>query len=169
MEDKYTEMRHLTRSRIGAIWRLAQIGAELEGEEAVTAEVLKQHPEYFDIWEQAGTLPPDEEVLHDGANPFVHIAVHQTVENQIADLNPPQTAETLKALIRAGYDRHEAVHAIGSLVAEEMFEIMKNNRPFDQTRYVEALRELAQTPKRPRKSQRPRQHRRRRSRQRRKR
>ncbi len=145
MEDKYTQLRHLTRSRIGDIWQLAQRGVEQEGEAASTAKILAQHPEYYDVWDQAGDLP--REVLRDGSNPFVHVTIHQTVENQIADLDPPQTAATLEALIQAGYDRHEAIHAIGAFVADEIYEILKNDRPFDQAGYVKALRELAQTPK----------------------
>jgi hypothetical protein len=156
MEDKYTELRQLTRARLGLIWEMAMAGAELEGEEATFTEILKQHPEYFDIWEQAGILDPSEEVLRDGANPFVHVAVHQTVENQIAGHTPPQTAETLEALMRAGYTRHEAIHAIGTILAQEIFEILRDNHPFDEAGYVEALGDLAKSAKRPRKERRPR-------------
>ena len=144
MEDKYAELRHLTRAHLGIIWEMTMAGAELEGDDAVTAEILKQHPRYFDVWEQAGALPPEEEVLRDGANPFVHVAIHQTVENQIADRTPPQTAETLEALMQAGYTRHEAIHAVGNIVAKEIFEILRDNRPFDSAGYVKALRDLRQ-------------------------
>ncbi len=147
MKDEFTKMRRITRSRVGDIWRLAQLGIEQEGEDALTARILEQHPEYSDVWVQADDLPPEEDILREGGNPFAHIAIHQTVENQIADLTPPQAAETLEALIQAGHERHDAIHAIGSLVAAEIFEIMKNKRPFDQSSYVEALRELAQAPK----------------------
>lgn len=156
MEDKYTELRYLTRARLGLVWEMVMTEAELEGEEAVLAEILKQHPEYFDIWEHAGILDPSEEVLRDGANPFVHVAIHQTVENQIADRDPLQTAETLEALMQAGYTRHEAIHAIGAIISDEIFEIMRDNRRFDEAGYVEALRDLAQTAKRPRRRRRPR-------------
>ena len=168
MEDAYTEMRHLSRSYLGNTWQMAIAGVELEGEEAVLAEVLKQHPEYWDVWEQANALPPDEEILRDGVNPFVHVMIHQMVENQVADHDPPQTAETLEAMVQAGYDRHDGVHAIGALITGEIFQILKNNRPFDTADYIEALRELAQTPRHPEKGPRSRQHRRRRSRRRRK-
>jgi hypothetical protein len=160
MEDKYTKLRYLTHARLGYVWKLGLAGAELEGEDAVTVEVLKQHPEYFDLWEQAELLPPDEEVLRDGVNPFLHVTIHATVENQIANGDPPQTAETLEAMIQAGYDRHEAIHAIGSLIAEQIFEIMAHDQPFDLESYVEALRELAQAKpsrsRRRRRSRRPR-------------
>ena len=157
MSDPYTELRYLTHARVGLIWEMAESEIDLEGEEATMAEILRQHPEYLDIWEKADTMPPDEEVLRDGVNPFVHIAIHQTVENQITDRTPPQTAETLEALIHASYTRHEAIHAIGALIAEQIFGMMQDSRPFDETSYVEALRDLAQTSKPPRKRQRPRQ------------
>ncbi len=144
MEDKYAELRYLTRAHLGLIWDMVMAGAKLEGDEAVTAEILKQHPRYFDIWERAGTLPPEEEVLRDGANPFAHVAIHQIVENQVADRTPPETAETLEALMQAGYTRHEAIHAIGNIVAEEIYEILWDSRPFDEAGYLEALRDLRQ-------------------------
>ncbi|MFQ5814094.1 MAG: DUF1841 family protein, partial [Anaerolineae bacterium] len=80
----------------------------------------------------------------DGANPFAHVAIHQTVENQIANHDPPETAETLEALMQAGYTRHEAIHAIGNIVAQEIYEILRDNHPFDAAGYVEALRDLRQ-------------------------
>jgi len=156
MEDKYAELRHLTRARLGLIWKMAMAEAELGEEEATLAEMLKQHPEYFDIWEHADAFPPGEEVLRDGVNPFVHVTIHQTVENQIADRTPPQTAETLEALMRAGYTRHEAIHAIGAIVADEIFEILRDDRPFDEDSYVKALQYLARTAKRRRRKRRPR-------------
>jgi hypothetical protein len=145
MEDKYTRLRHLTRAHLGYVWKLGLAGAELEGEDAITLEVLKQHPEYFDLWEQAELPLSEEEVLRDGVNPFLHVTIHATVENQIVNGDPPQTAETLEAMIRAGYDRHEAIHTIGSLVAEQIFEIMTHDQPFDLESYVEGLCELART------------------------
>lgn len=151
MEDEYAELRHLTRSYVGLVWELVLVGAELEGDKAVLARILKQHPEYSDIWEQAADLDPHEEVLRDGANPFVHVAIHQTIENQISERTPPQTAETLEALMQAGYTRHEAIHAIGNVLAEEIYEILRDKRPFDEAGYVQALRELVQTTTSPKK------------------
>ena len=156
MEDPYAKLRHLTRAHLGIIWEMVKAGAKLEGEEAVMGKVLKQHPEYFDVWENAATAPTHEEVLRDGVNPFLHVAIHQTVENQIADRTPPQAAETLETLMQAGYTRHEAIHAIGNLIASEIFGIMKEDRPFDEASYIEELNELAQKEKRPQKRRRSR-------------
>jgi hypothetical protein len=142
MKSKHAELRRITRARVGLIWEMVMAGAEMEGDEAIVAEILKQHPKYFDIWEQASTLSPEEETLPDGANPFAHVAIHQIVENQIADHAPPQTVETLEALMQTGLTRHEAIHAIGRIVSDEIFEIMRDKRPFDEAGYLEALRNL---------------------------
>jgi len=151
MEDEYAELRILARARVGLIWEQMLAGAELEGDEAVLAEVLRQHPEYSDIWERAAVLDPYEEVLRDGANPFAHVAIHQMIANQIANREPPQTVETLEALMQAGYTRHEAIHAIGGILADEIYEILRDKRPFDEADYVQALRELVQTATSPKK------------------
>lgn len=151
MEDEYAELRYLTRSYLGLVWEQMLAGVEPEGDEAVLARILKQHPEYSDIWDHAASLDPHEEVLRDGANPFAHVAIHQTIENQLASHEPPQTAETLEALMQAGYTRHEAVHAIGNVLAQEIYEILRDERPFDEAGYVQALHELAQTATSPKK------------------
>jgi hypothetical protein len=147
MEHEYAELRRLTRTRLGLIWELAKAGGELDDEDARFVEVLKQHPEYYNIWERAGSLGA-EEVTQDGVNPFGHVTTDHVVENQLAEKGPPRTAETLDALPQAGYSRHDAIHAIGAIVAEEMFEIMRDDRPFNEAKYVKALRKLAREAKR---------------------
>lgn len=46
------------------------------------------------------------------------------VENQLAERIPEVTG-TLERLLNEGLDRHDAIHAIGSVLAEHLFNIMK--------------------------------------------
>jgi hypothetical protein len=147
MEDEYAELRRLTRTRLGLTWELAKAGGELDDEDARFVEVLKQDPECYDTWEQAGSLGA-EEITQDGVNPFGRVTTHHVVENQLAENDPPHTAETLEVLLQAGYSTRHAIHAIGAIVAEEMFEIMRDDRPFNEAKYVKALRKLAREAKR---------------------
>jgi hypothetical protein len=73
-------------------------------------------------------------------------AVLDVVENQIRRLNPPATKETLHRLIREGHDQAEARRLIGAVVASEIFDILKNMEPYDEDRYVAALRKLPELP-----------------------
>lgn len=51
----------------------------------------------------------------------LHAAFHVMVENQIALQEPPVLA-TLERLTGEGLDRHEALHAIGSVLMEHMYD-----------------------------------------------
>lgn len=53
----------------------------------------------------------------------LHAAIHVVVENQIAE-RIAVVQETLEKLRAEGLDRHEAIHAIGSVVAEHMWKAM---------------------------------------------
>ena len=80
------------------------------------------------------------------ANKHLNKAVLDVVENQIRQLNPPATKETFDRLIREGHDRDEARRLIGCVVASEIFDILKNMEPYDEDRYVAALRKLPELP-----------------------
>jgi hypothetical protein len=80
------------------------------------------------------------------ANKRLSTAVLEVVENQIRQLNPPTTKETLDRLIREGHDHNEARRLIGCVVASEIFDILKRMEPYDEDRYVAALRKLPELP-----------------------
>jgi len=79
-------------------------------------------------------------------NALLNKAVLEVVENQIRELNPPATKETLDRLIREGHDDDEARRLIGCVVASEIFDMLKNMEPYDEDRYVAALRRLPEVP-----------------------
>ena len=55
----------------------------------------------------------------------LHAAIHATVENQIAMGDEIPVRRTLERLLGDGLDRHEAVHAIGSVLAAHFYALMK--------------------------------------------
>jgi len=80
------------------------------------------------------------------ANKRLNKAIHEVVENQLRDLNPPETKETFDRLIEEGYSEEQARTLIGYVVASEIFEILKYLKPYNHERYVEALRRLPELP-----------------------
>jgi hypothetical protein len=64
---------------------------------------------------QAGIKLPDE---------FLHAAIHTTVENQAALGGETPVAQALERLVNQGLDRHDAIHAIGSVLADHIWELM---------------------------------------------
>jgi hypothetical protein len=71
-----------------------------------------------------------------------HSSVHVIVENQIA-MGVELIPETIAKLIRQGLDRHEAIHAIGAIISEDIFDIIKGNiqelSPKKQRRKLEKI------------------------------
>ncbi len=67
----------------------------------------------------------------------------EVVENQIRENDPPETKKTLDRLLKGGYSREDAMKLIGSVVLAEIYRILKNHEPFNEERYVKALKELA--------------------------
>ena len=73
----------------------------------------------------------------------LHASVHVVVENQLALVDEP-VVRALDRLVREGLSRHDAVHAIGSVVAEEIYVLLKEQDIPDtaRTRYYAAIERL---------------------------
>ena len=99
-------------------------GWQAMGEDERIALVLKHHRE------ARVELP----------NAQAHAAVHVVVENQIALGDETSARATLERLIREGLDRHEAIHAIGSVLMELVQELLGDApRPEANARYDKEL------------------------------
>jgi hypothetical protein len=58
----------------------------------------------------------------------VHAVIHVVVENQIALAEAP-VARAMQRLMADGLDRHDAIHAIGAVLAEFMFDLVHEPIP----------------------------------------
>lgn len=72
----------------------------------------------------------------------LHLLVHGMVERQLLYDDPPETRQAFEHLLAGGLDRHSAIHAIGEVVAGEVWAIANEKRPFDRQAFVTGLRRL---------------------------
>ena len=77
-------------------------------------------------------------------NPLLHAAIHATVENQVALGEELPIRSKLAALMKEGLNRHEAIHAIGSILAEFIYKSLKGDLRGDgvNKQYLQAVSEL---------------------------
>jgi hypothetical protein len=77
------------------------------------------------------------------SKPQIHFVVHVVVENQIAE-GIDVVGETLKRLMDGGLDRHEAIHAIASILIDHLSQLMREETAGGDPaeRYFEDLRTL---------------------------
>ena len=91
------------------------------------ALVVKYH-------QQAGIKLPDENA---------HALLHVVVENQIAQGDETPVEAVLRRLTDENLDRHDAVHAIASILANHMFELMHGeNAALGNDEYFAELEKL---------------------------
>ena len=64
------------------------------------------------------------------------------VDNQLRDNTPPETRQTLERLVADGHTLEDARRLIGCVVSTEIYDILTQHRPFDETAYVAALQRL---------------------------
>jgi hypothetical protein len=77
-------------------------------------------------------------------NAQLHAVIHVIVENQLA-LGEPVVVETVARLQAEGLRRHDALHAIGSVLAADMYQLMQADSETTAdvySRYLEKLRRL---------------------------
>lgn len=74
----------------------------------------------------------------------LHAAIHVVVENQIA-LGEEAVIDAMTRLQAEGLSRHDAVHAIGMVVSEHLFEILRTDNDDTvkkATPYLDRLKQL---------------------------
>jgi len=71
----------------------------------------------------------------------IHTSIHVIVENQLA-LESEPTPKTYSRLRKQGLSRHEAIHAIGAVISEDLFEIMRGNKDQAFEKYIGRLEKL---------------------------
>lgn len=71
-------------------------------------------------------------------NPRLHAVLHAVIETQIASDEPLEARQTLLRLTGEGLTRHDAIHAMATVLTEFVFE-----QRWDEAEYVDKLAELS--------------------------
>lgn len=70
----------------------------------------------------------------------------EVVENQIDADDPVEVKITFNRLVALGFSEFESKQLIGQCVAVEMFDVIKEQKPFNEARYVNNLKQLPKAP-----------------------
>lgn len=73
-------------------------------------------------------------------NLAAHALIHTVIENQIAQGLEP-VKRVMARLMAEGLDRHEALHAVGSVLAKRLYSMIKEQAS-DSGEYLRAVEEL---------------------------
>jgi uncharacterized protein YoaH (UPF0181 family) len=74
--------------------------------------------------------------------PQLHALIHMVVEKQVAMGDELPVAEAVQRLMGEGLSRHEAIHAVGSVLAGFLTDIMRTDADPDNEAYNREVRAL---------------------------
>jgi hypothetical protein len=80
------------------------------------------------------------------SNEIIRGQIFEIIKNQIKSESPPETKKTFEKLKKLGYSDGDAEKLIGQCVAVELFDVLKNKKPFNETRYVSNMEKLPGKP-----------------------
>ncbi|HOT45899.1 MAG TPA: DUF1841 family protein [Spirochaetota bacterium] len=78
--------------------------------------------------------------IEDGLD--LHKIIMQSIETQIRDNDPPAIKSTFDRLVSGGHDEADAKEMIASVIAEEIYLKMKENRTITEETFAARLAEL---------------------------
>lgn len=153
MTDRFTKryeklQRQNLRRVVHKIWMMLREGnlVGLDQTEQKLARIIMAHQEYQEHFEDEGILDGREYASAEGFNPFLHISLHQMVEDQLDSETPIEAILLCESLEMAGYSRHEAVHTIIMVLMPMIFDAYKSGKPFNAERYKKLLAKCRKVP-----------------------
>jgi len=124
-------------------WRKQQEGIAMEPLEQMVAGIVLEHPEYQPL------LSDPQQALHKEfppergeSNPFLHMAMHISLQEQITTDRPPGILALYQRISQRLGDVHEAEHRLMECLAHMLWEAQARQQMPDEQAYLECVRRL---------------------------
>jgi hypothetical protein len=130
------------RRMFSGAWRKRRDGLPATALETLIGDVVAEHPEYQALLERPEDAVGKEWTPEGGeTNPFLHMAMHLAVREQVATDRPAGiAAEHARLAGRLG--AHEAEHRMLEALGEALWSAQRNNSVPDEVSYLESLRNI---------------------------
>jgi hypothetical protein len=122
------------------LWAKHEAKAPLTPLESLALDVILEHPEYHaylgdpEHYRDRDWKPEDGET-----NPFLHIAMHLAIEEQVSIDQPPGIRAAVEALARHHGSMHDARHDVMDCLAEMIWQSQRNGIGFDNGSYLDCI------------------------------
>lgn len=112
--------------------------------EAIAARWIDQHPEYHaDLADLDAALAAMYRVEDGRTNPFLHLAMHLSIDEQCAIDQPTGIRQAVDLLAARRGDLHAAQHEVMECLGEMIWTSQRSGLPPDGLTYLEAVRKRA--------------------------
>jgi hypothetical protein len=119
-------------------------GAVMTPMEALAARWIAQHPEYADVLaDEAAALAAVYTVEEGRSNPFLHLSMHLSIEEQCSIDQPSGIRQAVELLAARRNSLHDAHHEVMECLGEMIWASQRSGLPPDGPAYIEAVRRRA--------------------------
>ncbi|MEW6706652.1 MAG: DUF1841 family protein [Pseudomonadota bacterium] len=119
-------------------------GLPLTPMEAIAAGWIDQHPEYHeDLADLERALAAQYTVEGGRANPFLHLAMHLTIEEQMSIDQPHGIKQAVELLAARRGSMHQAHHEVMECLGEMVWASQRSGLPPDGHAYLDCVRRRA--------------------------
>lgn len=119
-------------------------GTPLTPMEAIAADWIAEHPEHHVELDDLEAALDAVYTVEDGrTNPFLHLAMHLTISEQISIDQPRGIKQAFELLAARRGSAHDAQHEVMECLGEMVWASQRSGLPPDGERYLECVRRRA--------------------------
>jgi len=119
-------------------------GLPLDPMQTLAARWVAEHPEYHaELADEAAALASVYTVEDGRSNPFLHLSMHLSIEEQLAIDQPRGLRQAVELLAARRASLHEAHHEVMECLGEMIWTSQRSGLPPDGQAYLEAVRRRA--------------------------
>lgn len=121
-------------------WRKHRAKELLTPLEDLAVQLIAKHPEYFAVLEDPERHQEKDYLPEQGAtNPFLHLMMHLTIEEQISIDQPPGIRAHFVRLTQKLESEHDAQHRMMECLSEMIWQAQRNRTQPDAEVYFACL------------------------------
>lgn len=121
-------------------WRKRRAGELLTPLEDLAGQLIAKHPEYHAVLEDPERYQGQDYLPEQGeTNPFLHLMMHLTIEEQISINQPVGIRAHFARLTRQLDSEHDAQHRMMECLSEMIWQAQRNGTQPDATIYFTCL------------------------------
>ena len=137
----FSQDRNQLRQMFFHTWQKQRNGEPLEPLESLIAAIIEQHPEYHHLLsDKEANLDKDFSVEMGQTNPFLHMAMHIAIQEQLGTQRPAGIVQLYQQLCHKAANPHDAEHQMMECLGEMMWHAQRNNQPPDENHYLTCLK-----------------------------
>ncbi len=111
----------------------------------IIVNIIKLHPEYHAMLSNENDYLDKDYLPEAGeSNPFLHMAMHISIHEQLSTQRPVQITQLYQLLLNKYQDPHDVEHHMMECLGQMIWQSQRDNVLPDESLYVSCLQKLAQ-------------------------